>query len=286
VAWCAQHQRVRHANMPEWPYYPRCQKQAHAHAHCTSLGGAVPILDVSDGEHTHLSDWQQLSTSDLDGPDDSNTDAIVLYSIAVSTGSMVGANTTANVWIKMESAEGLSTGRMALDMSDCAHKFARGQTDTFELKCCDIGDVAKVSIGHDDSGSSAGWFLLSITVTHSDTKRSWRFNCGRWLDVFEDDGNIERELELGAPASHSEEEAKRLAHAADSAEQQTPAAAKMQQTPASKPIAAKVQQNKRAAAKLQPRRPAVGMSQQTKPAAGKAQLAQIAKPKSARAKKA
>ena len=39
-----------------------------------------------------------------------------------------------------------------------------------------------------------GWHLKEVVVESQANSRKWLFECNRWLNKFEDDGKIEREL--------------------------------------------------------------------------------------------
>ena len=75
------------------------------------------------------------------------------------------------------------------------NKFERGNTDVFEIKSSDIGNLRKIRIGHDGSSLGDGWHLKEVVIDAPKLGKKWKFPCNRWLDRSEDDGRIERELE-------------------------------------------------------------------------------------------
>ncbi|ETE58684.1 Lipoxygenase-likey domain-containing protein 1, partial [Ophiophagus hannah] len=68
------------------------------------------------------------------------------------------------------------------------------QVDVFTVKAIDLGELKKLRIRHDDSGSNSAWFLERIDIIDTKEDRMYYFPCQRWLAVEEDDGQIAREL--------------------------------------------------------------------------------------------
>ena len=64
----------------------------------------------------------------------------VSYLVAVKTGSIRGAGTDANVFLKLFGGKGESK-KLDLKESDKKNKFEQGQTDQFKFKTSDIGMV-------------------------------------------------------------------------------------------------------------------------------------------------
>jgi hypothetical protein len=116
---------------------------------------------------------------------------VLKYKVEVKTGDIRGAGTDANVFLQLFGEHG-DTGEQKLESS--GNNFERGHTDTFGLEAVDLGEITKARIGHDGSGFGSGWFLDNIVVTAESTNKQWIFNCGRWLDKGEDDGQIVRDL--------------------------------------------------------------------------------------------
>ncbi|XP_061409799.1 lipoxygenase homology domain-containing protein 1-like isoform X3 [Lethenteron reissneri] len=108
-----------------------------------------------------------------------------LYTLRVLTGDKRGAGTDARVYAVLHGA-GVggarpgSSGRLELR----GGSFERGGTDVFQLEAGrDVASpLARITVGHDNSGAAPGWFCEKT------------FPCGRWLDRREGDGLIECEL--------------------------------------------------------------------------------------------
>lgn len=64
------------------------------------------------------------------------------------TSDLRGAGTNANVYIQLF-GEKNDSGKIPLELSKTNRdKFERGQTDVFEIKEADVGDIRKIRIGH------------------------------------------------------------------------------------------------------------------------------------------
>ena len=64
---------------------------------------------------------------------------------------------------------------------------------------CSLVQVQKLRIGHDNNGSTPGWYLEEVAVDVPAHSQHVIFPCHRWLAKNEDDGKIERDL---MPGSH------------------------------------------------------------------------------------
>lgn len=79
--------------------------------------------------------------------------------------------------------------------------------DTFSIQCCNLGELEKVKVRHDNTGPGPSWLLDSVEVTCDEpggekggegAKRVWRFPCGQWLEVCDGcGGKLEVELKVG-----------------------------------------------------------------------------------------
>ncbi len=56
--------------------------------------------------------------------------------------------------------------------------------------------MQKVHVWHNNAGVSPSWFLSRVAVRDLINGQKWYFICERWFAVEEDDGKIERELEV------------------------------------------------------------------------------------------
>lgn len=64
----------------------------------------------------------------------------------------------------------------------------RGATDTFKLRCRDLGCLTRARIWHDASGPSPGWLLAELRVRRRGEARWTVFPCSRWLAADQEDG--------------------------------------------------------------------------------------------------
>ncbi|KFP75955.1 Lipoxygenase homology domain-containing protein 1, partial [Acanthisitta chloris] len=116
------------------------------------------------------------------------------YEVRVLTGTMWGAGTDANVFLSIYGMERGDTGERQLKRSNNLNKFEKGQVDVFTIKAIDLGELKKLRIRHDNSGSRPSWFLERVEIVDLKKSTTYYFPCQRWLAVEEDDGQIVREL--------------------------------------------------------------------------------------------
>ncbi|ULR55595.1 PLAT/LH2 domain-containing protein [Streptomyces deccanensis] len=115
------------------------------------------------------------------------------YRINVHTGDVDAAGTDSNVYLTLFGTNG-SSDEMQLESG--RDDFERDHVDTFTHTLKDLGDLYRVRIRHDNSGSWPGWFLDRVTVRDEDTDKEWAFPCSKWLSTGEDDRRIDRYLDL------------------------------------------------------------------------------------------
>jgi lipoxygenase homology domain-containing protein 1 len=133
---------------------------------------------------------------------------VVRYKVDVKTGDTRGAGADANVFIILH-GETESSKKFKLESG--GNNFERGQVDVFGIETFDIGELTKITIGHDGTGFGSGWFLDNVVIQDQTVhNKEYKFQCGRWLDkvfifptpyiiiytIFQgkDDGKIERDF--------------------------------------------------------------------------------------------
>uniref|UniRef100_A0A8C9AJ37 Lipoxygenase homology PLAT domains 1 n=1 Tax=Prolemur simus TaxID=1328070 RepID=A0A8C9AJ37_PROSS len=116
------------------------------------------------------------------------------YEVKVYTGDVIGAGTDADVVINIFGEYG-DTGERRLENEK--DNFEKGAEDKFMLDAPDLGQLMKINIGHNNKGSSAGWFLAKIVIEDIGNRRKYDFPLNRWLALDEDDGKIQRDILVG-----------------------------------------------------------------------------------------
>uniref|UniRef100_A0A3Q1F1I1 Lipoxygenase homology PLAT domains 1b n=1 Tax=Acanthochromis polyacanthus TaxID=80966 RepID=A0A3Q1F1I1_9TELE len=114
------------------------------------------------------------------------------YTLKIKTGEKKYAGTDANVFAILF-GENDDTIVNLKACKNYKNKFEQGMINEFTVEAVDLGDLEKLRIGHDNSGSS-GWFLDWVEIDAPSQGQRLRFPCGRWLDKGEDDGAIVRDL--------------------------------------------------------------------------------------------
>ncbi|KFQ27750.1 Lipoxygenase homology domain-containing protein 1, partial [Merops nubicus] len=113
------------------------------------------------------------------------------WSLWIWTSDIKNAGTDATIFFQVYGDKGKSD-EMKLDNN--SDNFETGQTDKFMIELPDLGTFYKLRIWHEKRNPFAGWHLNKVTLLKTLTKEKYSFNCGRWLDINEDDNEIVREL--------------------------------------------------------------------------------------------
>lgn len=116
----------------------------------------------------------------------------VKYEIIVITGDVKDAGTDANVHITLYGVNG-DSGRQHL-RKKFRNLYERGRSDRFILEILDLGELLRVKVEHDNSGSNCGWYLECVEVTNTANSVTTIFQCGKWLDTGKADGQLYRVL--------------------------------------------------------------------------------------------
>lgn len=124
----------------------------------------------------------------------------VPYEMTVYTSDMMGAGTSANVYIVLHGSDGATEEVVLADTSKKKKdSFKRGSVDQFVKELDNVGDlIEKIRIGHDNKGITPGWHLDKVEVRRlkedGESSTTYTFPCKRWLAKDEDDGSVVREL--------------------------------------------------------------------------------------------
>ncbi|XP_071394579.1 lipoxygenase homology domain-containing protein 1 [Centroberyx affinis] len=116
------------------------------------------------------------------------------YVVTVFTADIKGSGTDADVFINIFGEFG-DTGERRLDNDK--DNFEKGTEDKFTVEAPNLGKVRKITIGHNNKGSSAGWFVDKVIVDDLGNKIVYEFPVERWFAFDEDDGKIQRDVLVG-----------------------------------------------------------------------------------------
>ncbi|KAM4615981.1 lipoxygenase homology domain-containing protein 1 [Polymixia lowei] len=116
------------------------------------------------------------------------------YVVSVFTADIKGSGTDADVFINIFGEFG-DTGERRLDNDK--DNFEKGTEDKFTMEAPNLGKVRKITIGHNNKGSSAGWFVDKVVVDDLGNKILYEFPINRWFAIDEDDGKIQRDILVG-----------------------------------------------------------------------------------------
>ncbi|XP_058493118.1 lipoxygenase homology domain-containing protein 1 [Solea solea] len=116
------------------------------------------------------------------------------YVVSVFTADVKGSGTDADVFLNIFGEFG-DTGERRLDNDK--DNFEKGTEDKFTIEAPNLGKVRKITIGHNNKGSSAGWFADKVVLDDLGNKMVYEFPIGRWFAIDEDDGKIQRDVLVG-----------------------------------------------------------------------------------------
>ncbi|KAL1253398.1 hypothetical protein QQF64_018091 [Cirrhinus molitorella] len=115
---------------------------------------------------------------------------------SVFTMDAKGSGTDADVYLNIFGEFG-DTGERKL-ASDGKDNFERGNEDKFTIEAPNLGRLRKITIGHNNKGSSAGWACDKVVIDDMGNKEVYEFPVNAWFDISEGDGKIQRDVLAGA----------------------------------------------------------------------------------------
>ncbi|KAK5871016.1 hypothetical protein PBY51_003919 [Eleginops maclovinus] len=116
------------------------------------------------------------------------------YIVSVFTADIKGSGTDADVFINIFGEFGDTCERR---LDNDKNNFEKGTEDKFTIEAPNLGKVRKITIGHNNKGSSAGWFVDKVVVDDMGNKIVYEFPINRWFAIDEDDGKIQRDILVG-----------------------------------------------------------------------------------------
>ncbi|TRZ03142.1 hypothetical protein DNTS_014536 [Danionella cerebrum] len=130
----------------------------------------------------------------LGSPDPMDMPKYNKYVVSVFTADVKGSGTDADVFLNIFGEHG-DTGERRLDNDK--NNFERATEDKFTIDAPNLGKIRKITIGHNNRGSSAGWFVDKVIVDDLGNKSIYEFPISRWFALDEDDGKIQRDVLVG-----------------------------------------------------------------------------------------
>ncbi|TRY95059.1 hypothetical protein DNTS_004690 [Danionella cerebrum] len=118
------------------------------------------------------------------------------YIASVFTMDAKGSGTDADVYLTIFGEFG-DTGERKL-ASEGKDNFERGNEDKFTIEAPNLGRLRKITIGHNNKGSSAGWACDKVIIDDMGNKEVYEFPVDAWFDISEGDGKIQRDVLAGA----------------------------------------------------------------------------------------
>ncbi|CAH8570297.1 unnamed protein product [Schistosoma margrebowiei] len=130
------------------------------------------------------------------GPGITNPLPLYHYILQIFTGNKPNSGTNANIFINIFGEKGDCGERwLGHSVNRNSELFQQNQMDEFVIEAVQLGSISKICIGHEERSPGFGWYLAKIVLTIKENpKYKLTFECYRWFDVGEDDGQIVREL--------------------------------------------------------------------------------------------
>ncbi|KAK1803299.1 hypothetical protein P4O66_004083 [Electrophorus voltai] len=117
------------------------------------------------------------------------------YIASVFTMDVKGSGTDADVFLTIFGERG-DTGERKL-VSEGKDNFERGNEDKFTIDAPNLGNLRKITIGHNNKGSSAGWGCDKVIIDDMGNKEVYEFPVNAFFDISEGDGKIQRDVLVG-----------------------------------------------------------------------------------------
>ncbi|XP_055956181.1 lipoxygenase homology domain-containing protein 1 [Patella vulgata] len=114
------------------------------------------------------------------------------WRVSVVTGDEPSAGTSAQVILTIYGQKG-NSGPLNLGDPD-GNYFESGNSNDFEIFAPGIGEIYKIRIGHDETGSHPAWYCEEVRLSDVDTGEELVFVCQEWMDSERGDQETCREI--------------------------------------------------------------------------------------------
>jgi hypothetical protein len=108
----------------------------------------------------------------------------VTYNVQIHTGSVQDAGTDAYVFLQFAGkyrSQAATWIPAELNLNTPADDFERGSTFTKDYTVTSPGELTKVTLRHDNSGSNPGWFVEDVTLYDRCSRRVYATSFSVWL---------------------------------------------------------------------------------------------------------
>ncbi|XP_074641254.1 lipoxygenase homology domain-containing protein 1-like [Tubulanus polymorphus] len=156
------------------------------------LKAEIPVnrwFDVTEGDGDIIREFP-VTWSEEDKPLET-----VEYTVITHTGNDEYSGTDAQVYVILHGEKWDSGKRFLLISQEEGTRFETGKVDKFSIEAVGLGELSKLTIGHDGGGQAPGWFLDKVFIIESEVEGDeYEFICYNWLSESYGDQQIEREL--------------------------------------------------------------------------------------------
>jgi len=100
------------------------------------------------------------------------------YEINLKTGNEYWSGTSASIYIKLY---GQYSDTDKIKLQTTPGQITLDSTSKFVFYFGDLGDIRKIEVGHDNTGSHPGWLLKQVTITNGNSGQAYYFHINKWL---------------------------------------------------------------------------------------------------------
>jgi len=93
---------------------------------------------------------------------------LVWYALTLCTSNMPAAGTDADIFVTLHGKQGTSP---RIKLPSRPEDFLRGGEDTFRIELQALGDIVKLTVGHNNRGRYPGWHLDHAKLLDEETGR-------------------------------------------------------------------------------------------------------------------
>jgi len=94
---------------------------------------------------------------------------LVWYTLTLCTSDMPAAGTDADVFVTLHGKQGTSP---RIKLPSRPEDFLHGGEDTFRMELQALGDLVKLTVGHNNRGRNPGWHLNHAKLLDEETGRA------------------------------------------------------------------------------------------------------------------
>ncbi|CAF3664483.1 unnamed protein product [Rotaria sordida] len=109
------------------------------------------------------------------------------YKVSVTTGNCNGASTNAPISIKLYGTNGYADFVELVDSETHRVPFLKDQIDVFTIQTYHVGELAGITIGHNQKETRSSWFLNKVSIDDPIRNITYNISCNAWLSKHQEE---------------------------------------------------------------------------------------------------